>query len=404
MTLFLPADPKPKVSEILSYGSKGLAFSEYSAYWRNARKVCTVQLLSASKVEMFAPLRREELRMLVKSLKNCAESGEVVDLSNLLGELMENIVFKIVLERAKDDRFDFKLLTHEVMNLAGAFNLADYMPWVGLFDPQGITRRLKKAAKSFDELVEQIIQEHESNPYNEDKNYNMDFVDILLSLMHQYDDFINRTNVKTIILYMITATFDTSSTTIEWAMSQLLRHPCEMKRLQQELQRVVGMNRHVEENDLEKLSYLNMVVKETLRLHLVGPLLAPHECREDVTVDGYFIKKKTRVITNVWAIGRDPKVWEKAENFYPTRFENSNIDVRGMDFRILPFESGRRGCPGIHLGLTMVSLVLAELVHCFDWVLPLDMSCDELDMEEIFGLTTPRKKHLLIKPVYRLVI
>ncbi|XP_027923470.1 cytochrome P450 CYP736A12-like [Vigna unguiculata] len=402
--------PKIQASDFLCHGSKGLAFSEYSAYWRNARKVCTLQLLSASKVEMFGPLRREELGVLVKSLKNSAESGEVVDLSQLLGELMENIVFKMVLGRDKDDRFDLKWLIYEVMNLVGAFNLADYMPWLGVFDPQGLTRRLKKLTKLFDEFLEKIIQEHESNPYDKDKNRNMDFVDILLSLMYQPSDLqnhqnaIDRTNVKGIILDMITAAFDTSSTTVEWAMSQLLRHPAVMKRLQQELTHVVGMKRQVEENDLEKLSYLNMVVKETLRLHPVAPLLLPRECREDVTVDGYFIKKKSRVIINAWAIGRDPKVWDKSEIFDPTRFENNNIDVRGKDFRILPFGSGRRGCPGIHLGLTTISLVLAELVHCFDWELPLGVSCDELDMEEIFGLTTPRKKHLLTRPVYRLAL
>ncbi|WVZ14320.1 hypothetical protein V8G54_011886 [Vigna mungo] len=401
--------PKTQATEYLSYGSKGLAFSEYGAYWRNARKVCTLQLLSASKVEMFAPLRRQELGVLVKSLKNSAASGEVVDLSLLLGELMENIVFKMVLGRAKDDRFDLKLLIHEVMNLIGLFNLADYMPWLGVFDPQGITKRLKKTAKLFDELLEQIIQEHESNPYGEDQNRNMDFVDILLSLMHQPDDLqnhqdaIDRTNVKAIILDMISAAFDTSSTTVEWAMSQLLRHPTVMKRLQQELEHVVGMNRHVEENDLEKLSYLNMVVKETLRLHPVGPLLVPRECREDVTIDGYLIKKKTRVMVNAWAIGRDPKVWDKAEIFNPSRFENNDVDVRGKDFRILPFGSGRRVCPGIHMGLTTINLVLAQLVHCFDWKLPLGMCSDELDMEEIFGLTIPRKKHLFIIPVYRLL-
>jgi len=274
---------------------------------------------------------------------------------------------------------------------------------------QGITRRLKKVSKSFDAGLELIIQDHESNPHDRDKKHNMDFVEILLSLMHQPNDVhhndqnvIDRTNVKSIILDIINAAFDTSSTTVEWAMSELLRHPSDMKRLQHELEHVVGMNRHVEENDLEKLSYLNMVVKETLRLHPVAPLLLPRECREDITIDGYFIKKKTRVIVNAWAIGRDPKVWDNADIFDPKRFENNNVDIRGKDFRIIPFGSGRRGCPGIHMGLTTVSLVLAQLVHCFDWVLPLGMACDELDMEETLGISTPRKKHLLTRPVYRL--
>ncbi|ESW24782.1 hypothetical protein PHAVU_004G159700 [Phaseolus vulgaris] len=236
----------------------------------------------------------------------------------------------------------------------------------------------------------------------------MDFVEVLLSLMHQPNDVhnnqnvIDRTNIKAIILDMIGGALETSSTTLEWAMSELLRHPSVMKRLQHELKHVVGMNKYGEESDLDKLSFLNMVVKETLRLHPVVPLVVPRECKEDVIIDGYFIKKKSRIIVNAWAIGRDPNVWDNAEIFDPTRFENNNVDIRGKDFRILPFGSSRRGCPGIHLGLTTVSLVLAQLVHCFDWMLPLGMSCDELDMQEIFGLSIPRKNNLLTRPVYRL--
>ncbi|XP_027357831.1 cytochrome P450 CYP736A12-like [Abrus precatorius] len=409
-TLFA-SRPKLQASESLSHGSKGLAFSEYGAYWRNMRKLCTLQLLSASKVEMFAPLRREELGGLVKALKNASASCEVVDLSELLGELIENIVFKMILGRTKDDRFELKGLVHEVMNLVGAFNIADYMPWLGLFDPQGLTRRLKKASKAFDQVLEHIIEDHEHPSNNEQKGSGKDFVDILLSHLHQPIDLqdeqkhvIDRTNIKAIILDIITAALDTSTVTVDWAMSELLRHPSVMKRLQDELENVVGLNKQVEENDLEKLPYLNMVVKETLRLYPVAPLLLPRESREDVTIESYYINKKSRIIINAWAIGRDPKVWSHtAEMFDPERFANSNVDIRGNDFRVLPFGSGRRSCPGIHLGLTTVKLVLAQLVHCFNWVLPLGISPDELDMDENFGLTMPRNKHLLTMPIYRLV-
>ncbi|KAK7314524.1 hypothetical protein VNO77_33050 [Canavalia gladiata] len=410
-TLFA-SRPKLEASESLSHGSKGLAFSQYGAYWRNMRKVCTLQLLSASKVEMFGPLRREELGKLVKSLRNSAASCEVVDLSELVGELMENIVYKMVLGRTRVDKFDLKGIVLEVMNLVGAFNLADYLPWLGMLDLQGLTRRLKKVSKDFDQVLEHIIKDHEHPSNNEEKGpHNKDFVDILLSLVHQPVDVhdehkhvIDRTNIKAIVLDIITAAFDTSTTTVEWAMSELLRHPSVMKKLQDELQDAVGMNRQVEENDLEKLPYLNMVVKETLRLYPVAPLLLPRESREDVIIDGYCIKKKSRIITNAWAIGRDPKVWsDNVEMFNPERFSNSNIDIRGNNFQVIPFGSGRRGCPGIHLGLISVKLVLAQLVHCFNWNLPLGMSIDELDMQEKFGLTMPRNKHLLAMPTYRLV-
>jgi len=116
------------------------------------------------------------------------------------------------------------------------------------------------------------------------------------------------------------------------------------------------------------------------------------------------IKKRSRIIVNACAIGRDPKVWsDNVEVFYLERFANSNVDMRGYDFRLLPFGSGHRGCPGIHLGLTTVKIVLAQLVHCFNWELPLGMSPDDLDMTEKFGLTIPRSNHLLVVPTYRLV-
>lgn len=186
---------------------------------------------------------------------------------------------------------------------------------------------------------------------------------------------------------MMGASIDTSATVIEWAISELIRHPQVMKKLQHELKKVVGMNRIVEESDIESLDYLDMVVKETLRLHPPAPLLLPHESIEDCTVGGFHIPRKSRVIVNAWAIGRDPHAWADPEKFIPERFEGTSIDVRGHDFQLVPFGSGRRGCPGMQLGLIVIQLVLAQLAHCFDWELPDNMSPSELDMSEEFGLT-----------------
>ncbi|KAK7380029.1 hypothetical protein VNO78_32372 [Psophocarpus tetragonolobus] len=274
---------------------------------------------------------------------------------------------------------------------------------------QGLVRRLKKVSRSFDEVVEQIIKDHEQSSDNQPRR--KDFVDIFLELKHQPLDpqeeqglVIDRTNIKAIVITMIIAAIDTTSTTVGWALSELLKNPRVMNKLQDELESVVGINREVEETDMEKLPYLDLVMKETLRLYPVVPLLIARECREDVTVGGYFIKKKSRIIVNAWAIGRDPKVWsDNAEVFYPERFANNNIDIRGNDFRLIPFGSGRRGCPGIHLGLTTVKIVVAQLVHRFNWELPLSMAPEDLDMSEKFGLTMPRSKPLLAVPTYRLV-
>lgn len=201
---------------------------------------------------------------------------------------------------------------------------------------------------------------------------------------------------------MLAAAMDTSATTIGWAMSELIRHPNVMKKLQDELEEMVGLNRMVEESDLGSLKYLEMVVKEILRLYPAGPLLIPHESLENCTVDGYYIPKKSRLIVNAWAIGRDRNVWIDPNKFFPERFIGSQIDVKGKDFELIPFGAGRRGCPGMQLGLTMVRLVLAQLVHCFDWELPNGMLASELDMSEEFGLTCPRTQDLMVIPTFRL--
>lgn len=177
-----------------------------------------------------------------------------------------------------------------------------------------------------------------------------------------------------------------------------------MRKLQKELESVVGMDRMVEELHLDRLEYLDCVLKETMRLHPVAPLLLPHESMEDCVVDGFHIPKKSRAIVNVWAIGRDPGVWPDPEMFLPERFVGSDVDMTGRDFQLLPFGSGRRSCPGLQLGLVVFRLVVAQLVHCFDWALPEGMGLSDVDMSEHFGLVTGRVVPLVAIPSYRLIV
>ena len=122
-----------------------------------------------------------------------------------------------------------------------------------------------------------------------------------------------------------------------------------MKRVQEELKGVVGMKKMVGETDIETLTYLDVVVKESLRLHLVAPLLVPHESMEDTEINGYYVSKKSRLIVNFWAIRRDFDAWSNnVEEFYLERLMNNNIYFRGHDFQLIPFGSGCRGCPRIN--------------------------------------------------------
>lgn len=184
---------------------------------------------------------------------------------------------------------------------------------------------------------------------------------------------------------------ESSAVTVEWAISELLRKPELFEKATEELDRVIGKERWVEEKDIPNLPYLDTIVKETMRMHPVAPMLVPRFSREDIKIAGYDIPKDTRVLVNVWTIGRDPEIWDQPNEFIPERFIGKNIDVKGQDFELLPFGTGRRMCPGYSLGLKVIQSSLANLLHGFKWKLPGDMKPGDLSMEEIFGLSTPKK-------------
>ena len=197
---------------------------------------------------------------------------------------------------------------------------------------------------------------------------------------------------------MFAAGSETSATTVEWAMSELMKNPELMKKAQNEVREVFGENGRVNEERLNQLKLLRSIVKETLRLHPSVHLIQ-RECSENCVINEYEIPAKTKVLINAWAIGRDPCYWKEAEEFRPERFLDSSIDFRGINFEYIPFGAGRRICPGTSFALPSIELPLANLLYHFDWKLPNGMKFEDLDMTESFGLTVRRKNDLFLIPI-----
>ena len=178
-------------------------------------------------------------------------------------------------------------------------------------------------------------------------------------------------------------------------MSELCKNPETMATAQLEVRQIIGKDRAVITGaDLKDLPYLQMVIKEVLRLHAPAPFLVPRLAREDCEIMGYDIPKGTNIFVNIFAISRDPKYWENPNKFEPERFRDNNIDFQGTNFEYTPFGAGRRQCPGILFGTATVEIVLANLLYHFDWLLPDGSSPDSLDMTEKFGITIRRKSDL----------
>jgi len=189
-----------------------------------------------------------------------------------------------------------------------------------------------------------------------------------------------------------------TSTTVEWAMAELMHRPEIKQRVQQELEKVVGRDHTVDESHIPKLHYLRAVIKESLRLHAVVPLLVPRVPSQPCLVSGYLIPKGTRVVTNVWAIHMDPEVWDDPSEFRPERFlTRSTHGTR--EFSFFPFGSGRRRCPGLPLVERMLPLVLATLLHAFEWQLPEGVN---FDLCERPGVTLTKERPVLAIPTPRI--
>ncbi|KAL8508371.1 hypothetical protein ACS0TY_018833 [Phlomoides rotata] len=385
--------PLYKIAKILTYDGKDLAFSPYGEYWRQVRSNFVLKLLSNKRVQSFRSFREEETGVFVKKM---GETGDSVNLSEMFSEFTNDLICRSAFGRKYSDwekGKEFLRLVDELTQVMGAVCFGDFIPWVSWIDRiSGLNGRAKRVAKGLDDFLENVIDERLESGVKNGEN----FVDILLESCNDKtaDVSMGRSGIKAIILDVFGAGTDTSAIVLEWAMTELLVHPAVMDELQREVRNIVKQN-HITDEDLEKMQYLKAVIKETLRLHPPFPLLLPRKARKDVMINGYNICAGTAVMVNAWAIGRDPASWDEPAKFKPERFLDSSIDFKGLDFELIPFGAGRRGCPAMTYSIAVIELLLANLLQKFNWKLPDGEEDKGLDMSEKPGITMHKGVPLL---------
>ncbi|CAL2259549.1 unnamed protein product [Prunus armeniaca] len=398
----------PVAARIAFYGGADVAWTPHGPEWRMLRRVSILKMLGGAALDSFQYIRQNQVRKTVRYLYGRAGSpvnvGEQIFLTSL--NVISNMICGgcIAAEDGEERAGlgeEFRKVVSETTGLIGRPNVSDFFPGLGRFDLQGIKKQMEGLVRRFDGIFEQMIDQR-LRMEEEGAKESQDFLTFLLKLKEEGGDSktpLTMTHLKALLMDMMLGGTDTSSNTAEFAFAETMNNPAVMGKAKQELDDVVGKGNIVQETHIFKLPYLQAVVKETLRLHPVLPLLIPHCPSETCIVGGYTIPKGSRVLVNAWAIHRDPSNWEDPLDFDPDRFLHGKWDYSGRDFNYLPFGSGRRICVGTAMAERMTVYTLATLLHSFDWKLP---QGEELDLSEKFGIVMKKKIPLILIPTPRL--
>ncbi|KAK2973536.1 hypothetical protein RJ640_010591 [Escallonia rubra] len=390
----------------LSKDGNDLTFADYGPHYVKLRKVCNLHLFSPKSIEALRAIREDEVTCMVESIfKDCGKCNTLLVRKYLQQVAFNNITRMVIGKKFVDSEgkideqgLEIKAIITNQVKLSASIGITEHIPWLRwMFWLKKEGFRKHEAQK--DQLFRAIMDGH---MLDQKKGGGVKLHTLDMSLMIENKYVLREDTIVGLIWDMITAGTDTTAIVVEWALAELVKNPRVLKKAQEELDRVIGTDRVMIESDIPNLPYLKCVVKEALRLHPPTPLMLPHKANANVKIGGYDVPKGSTVIVNVWAISRDPNVWENPLHFRPERFLEEEVDIKGNDFRLLPFGSGRRVCPGALLGLTLVTSMLGHLLHHFNWSLPEGILEDEIDMAESPGLVAYMNTPLQVVPMVRL--
>ncbi|KAK6934986.1 Cytochrome P450 [Dillenia turbinata] len=341
-----------------------LIFTDCNDRWKYLRATCRAGLFSAQALESHASLRERKVSEMVEFLNK--RKGMVVELKDVVFVTIFNSLSHLFYSKdvlsLEDEEVgsDIKRPYLKLLELGLTPNIGDFYPMLARFDLQGLNKKgAKLADQLYDALRARIQQRRDGESVHEPNK--QDFLDLLLANGFSDEEINSLFSVSSVLLVSV---------------------HCDS----------------INERDICELPYLQALAKETMRLHPPAPFLVPRRALETCQVMNYTVPKGAQVLVNIWAIGRDSTTWEDPLIFNPDRFLKSNVDFKGNNFHLLPFGAGRRICPGLPLAVRQVPLVLASLLHYFDWSLPNNEDPMLLDTSETLTITLRKKQPLLLVP------
>ncbi|XP_048556620.1 desmethyl-deoxy-podophyllotoxin synthase-like [Triticum urartu] len=354
------ARPLTSALKAISKHGLGIVFAPYGDHWRQMRKICFLELLSAKRIASFGSIRGEETDRFIRSISATLEP--VVNLSEMLAAYLTDTTVHMIMGGQFTEQDTLLRHVDEAVGIVRGVALPDLFPSSRL--ACALSTTLRRA---------EVFREAFPSPCT-------------LKSTSMISSWSTCSEEEALLLLKRSINAKKAS-----------RNNIKASVVQDEVRGAFMGQNKVTEEGLGELSYLQCIIKETLRLHPPGPLV-PRECREDCRILGYDVPKGTTILVNVWAISRDPECWDEPEEFVPERFVASARDFKGNSFEFIPFGAGRRICPGMLFGLATIELALASLLFHFDWSLPDGTLPSELDMTETMGVAARKKVPLWLRP------
>ncbi|EXC25308.1 Phenylalanine N-monooxygenase [Morus notabilis] len=397
--------PETKATCIVSKAYLTTALGQGGEQWKKMRRILVSQVLSQSKMRRLLDMRNQEADNLVRFLYNqCSKSFEGDDVvvrtaaQHYPANAMRRMMFgRRYFGKGREDGgpgFEeeeyvsslFTMLLHIY-----AFSVSDYFPWLQSLDLDGHQKTVCDAVKVVDKYHDPIITDRIQEWRGGKKTQPEDLLDVLISLKDSNGNpLLSKDEIRAQVMEIFLATVDNPYNAAEWALSEMINQPNLIEKAVEELDRVVGKDRLLQESDIPHLPYVVACAREALRLHPVAPFNLPHVSSADCTVAGYFIPKGSTVLLSRLGLGRNPAVWDDPLRFHPERhLPEGHVDLAETELRFISFTRGRRGCVGAGLGSNLTVMLLGRLLQGFTWSIPVGVEKIDLcaDAGSLFKAT-----------------
>ncbi|XP_074569488.1 tyrosine N-monooxygenase-like [Curcuma longa] len=396
--------PLTMATEHSSRNFLSVIFSPLGPQWKKMRRVIASEVLSSARLRWLASARAEEADHLTRYLRNLCTAGDgsggLVDIRLATRYYSGNVIRRMIFgarhfgaggphQGPGEEEVEHVEAAFSMLSMVYSFCPSDFVPWLRCLDLEGHERMSEQATSTIYKYHDPIIDERIEKWRSGEKKEVEDLLDVMISLADDSGEpILSSEEIKAQLAEFMYAAVDNPSNTAEWLLAHLLEQPDIMRKVVEELDRVVGKERLVVESDFARLPYVKACAREALRLHPVAAFNPPHVAIDDAVVSNYFIPKGSMVLLGRAALGRNPKVWDDPTRFHPSRHlmdGQQEVELAEPNLRMISFTTGRRQCMGAQLGTVMTYMLVGRVLQAFEWSLPagetsIDMSEERMSL------------------------